>query len=899
MSLSNMPNIFTYFSKQFFVILFFGANFLSAQNETNNWYFGNGAGLNFGNGDVNVLEDGSMNTPAGCASISDDDGNLLFYTNGSTVWNKNHQIMQNGDGLAGDSSGIQTSIIIPKPNDASTYYIFTTREFDVTSPQIILKGVYYSEIKFTSQNPLGVIVSKNVKIANSSNSRIGAIHHPESNSVRLICMTYSYPDFAGTPNSSQLAFRIFNVNENGVDLNPIVRIINENLEVLGAMKISPNGEYLAVADTINQKIYFYKYDNDNVSFNLYITLPTTPAFGLFVDPYGIEFSQDSKIFYYSGSGYVVQFAFSEMGGPDPVDYYLMNVKNPASIQLGRNGKIYVVQENTNRIAVINAPEKKGIECNLDLEAIRYQNAKNKKGLPIFIASYLRNRIVSIEGECVGQALRFELDIYMQANSVQWDFGDGSFSSDLSPSHVFAIPGNYKVKAKVIMGSKEVTLYKSIEIYPLPQLVSNVVLSQCMVDNTSFPVFNLNNIKDFADDVNSDFTYSFYHSMADANNDNPIQNSEYYTSTLNHEEIFVKIVSSKGCVSFSNFFLDSYQSNTLQINDVFTCENSDGVLNNSEGKFNFDLKAIDVRSQLGIPQNFIIKFYTSLSDAQTKTNPLDRYFIGQITTIWIRIEDQNHNCFGISSFKAVVNSNLGPDIESQYIICDPTVQPAIVIDGGGNNSLWEWKGENGTIVSNQRYFQLTQSGNYSLTVFRMENGLQCSASKNFIVSTVIKPMIGNVKAQNGEIYISVIGNSSYQFSLDGINYYGSGDSYTFTNVTPGIYTVYIKDVNNCEKPINVKVHLIGAPDFFTPNDDGVNDFWKIVDLTEEFYSKVDIQIYDRYGKSLYNMSLDQNKIGWNGTFQNQKLPATDYWYRIILTDINKNEIIKKGHFSLKR
>ena len=157
-----------------------------SQNETNHWYFGKNAGIDFGNGDVAFLEDGSMITPAGCSSISDDEGNLMFYTNGQTVWNRNHQIMTNGEGLSGEIDGIQSAIIVPKPNDYSTYYVIYTRENTQTSPIYFLTGVYYSEIKFDTLNPLGYVTeNKDVRIAEvESTSRIAAIHHPESDTGR-------------------------------------------------------------------------------------------------------------------------------------------------------------------------------------------------------------------------------------------------------------------------------------------------------------------------------------------------------------------------------------------------------------------------------------------------------------------------------------------------------------------------------------------------------------------------------------------------------------------------------------------------------------------------------------------------------------------------------------------
>ena len=94
---------------------------LFAQKQAAHWYFGENAGLDFNSGSPIALTDGQMQTTEGCATISDYDGNLLFYTNGVTIWNKNHQIMVNGENLNGDFSSTNSAIIIPKPGDITIY----------------------------------------------------------------------------------------------------------------------------------------------------------------------------------------------------------------------------------------------------------------------------------------------------------------------------------------------------------------------------------------------------------------------------------------------------------------------------------------------------------------------------------------------------------------------------------------------------------------------------------------------------------------------------------------------------------------------------------------------------------------------------------------------------------
>jgi hypothetical protein len=96
-----------------------------AQPEESYWYFGENAGLHFHNGIVTPVT-GSLVTNEGCASASDPCGNLLFYTDGRTVWNKNHSQMPNGSRLDGHISSTQSALIVGQPHNSSIYYIFTS-----------------------------------------------------------------------------------------------------------------------------------------------------------------------------------------------------------------------------------------------------------------------------------------------------------------------------------------------------------------------------------------------------------------------------------------------------------------------------------------------------------------------------------------------------------------------------------------------------------------------------------------------------------------------------------------------------------------------------------------------------------------------------------------------------
>ncbi len=98
-----------------------------SQNQTSKWYFGSYAGLDFLTNPPTILLNSVINIPEGCATTSDVSGNLLFYTNGETIYNSSHNVMANGSALNGSCTPTQSSIILKQPGNNPNYYIFTVQ----------------------------------------------------------------------------------------------------------------------------------------------------------------------------------------------------------------------------------------------------------------------------------------------------------------------------------------------------------------------------------------------------------------------------------------------------------------------------------------------------------------------------------------------------------------------------------------------------------------------------------------------------------------------------------------------------------------------------------------------------------------------------------------------------
>jgi gliding motility-associated-like protein len=141
----------------------------------------------------------------------------------------------------------------------------------------------------------------------------------------------------------------------------------------------------------------------------------------------------------------------------------------------------------------------------------------------------------------------------------------------------------------------------------------------------------------------------------------------------------------------------------------------------------------------------------------------------------------------------------------------------------------------------------------------------------------------------------LGIGAYEFALNNSNGTYQDEPF-FENVPAGIHKIYVKDKNGCGFTV-LEVSVIGFPKFFTPNNDGINDTWRIPGANNDFYPSSNIYIFDRFGKII--TSLNPNEKGWDGTLNGKLLPSTDYWYSVELTDQQGNIRVKKGHFSLIR
>lgn len=139
-----------------------------------------------------------------------------------------------------------------------------------------------------------------------------------------------------------------------------------------------------------------------------------------------------------------------------------------------------------------------------------------------------------------------------------------------------------------------------------------------------------------------------------------------------------------------------------------------------------------------------------------------------------------------------------------------------------------------------------------------------------------------------------GIDNYEFNLNRFDEFG--DKTYFENLEPGIHSLYLRDKTNCGIS-KMDIAILGFPKFFTPNGDGQNDTWKVLGNDLGSIQISAIYVFDRFGKLVAD--VDVTGDGWNGFYNGERLPATDYWYLVKFIDQYGQDREKRGHFSLVR
>lgn len=489
-----------------------------AQKEAYNWFYGYGQGITWNH--TQTFEGIPIDAPntrvtlsgiptryepqnvrpemypiragEGCFSLSDESGKLLFYSDGMTIYNSNHEIMENGTNLSGNVSSAQSGIIIPYPNSRKKYVAVSIGVSGAGS-------LSYNILDIEANNGLGRLELPKKRLFTlppGAQTRdfvesITATKHANGIDFWIVSIQRS-----GT-NSKMVAWLL---TENGISSSPVTSAIPNislmnNLDFYGYLKISPNGKFFSFLLKKEKNFVWGEFDNSTGRFtNIhdYYSLRRTTF-----DCYGGEFSANNQYLYISSGTLsnkkVYAFDFFELLQLNtiPLRTYDLpeSVHTAGTLQLGPDYRMYMTMlvpsfNNARHSSLLYLFDTPNDPVNTKVYALENLSLRPDQGgggvfgtmlgLPSFVSSFFMEA-KGTSTICVGEEAIYTISTNAQRLEIDFDEGDAPIIINKVPElkHIFKKPGNYLIKirplnsAGIVIQEEVKTVYTTVYSCYLP------------------------------------------------------------------------------------------------------------------------------------------------------------------------------------------------------------------------------------------------------------------------------------------------------------------------------------------------------------------------------------------------------------------------------------------------
>jgi gliding motility-associated-like protein len=780
------------------IIIWFAQTLLYSQHQADNWFLGQWAGINFTTGDPVpfLVNQPPLSGFSEGAVISDSIGNILFYTNGQVIWNRNNVVMQNGDNLLPDiTAQTQPVVAFPKPGTSNQYYVFTNSKGDFPD------GIYYSIIDMTLDGGLGGVTSnKNIKLLASGNAaeKLSVLKMNSGDGYWLITRLFNDDRYA-----------TFTIDLNGVNQNPLYSstgIERGFYGIYGYMKLSLNKKFLVAGYNYGGspglpgpyasfEICSFDIVTGHVGF-LYLLNKYYPQFGFYLKPYGCEFSPDSKFLYLTFTSYdsvvfLNQYDMQYVSDSSAFINSAVQISDNCgwSLQLSNDGRIYSsipasdVVNFEYSMGIIKKPWEKGINCDYDPDGIYLLGRKPEWHSCNILLDYLYRFEWKADDYCQGSPVHFLPHFIPIPDSVKWSFGEfatGSSSTELSPTYTFKYPGIHEVSVDIWYptGRFEHTS-REVEIFPTPHpdLGSDLLICEGTQDTL------------YAN-CNADY-YTW--------NGNP--GISHYIVDDTGTFIVTATFLETGCSGSDTIHVGFYPPVTIDESSLVitptTCNGASGSITGlyALGSMPFTYRWYDLSEV----------YYGS--DIDVFGLPAGQF---QLT-----ITDGN-SCETISNVYTIEDAgNLQvPDVELTPPHCGRPDGQIVVHAYSPSGSVLQYSIDDGEMYQADSVFSGLTGAGYVIRVTDDNGCVGVYAANPVVLVDIPGPQVTQVNITNeidflGNGAVEIIANCSTPFifySIDGGLIYQSNNG-TFENLISGIYYVVIKDENDCDTTFVVEIQNI--------------------------------------------------------------------------------------------
>ncbi len=814
------------------------------------WAFGFHAGLDFRTSPPGSFVT-EIRTAEAAASVCNRSGNLLFYSDGSKVWNKNHKLMPNGADLTGFGNDFVTGtttqgiVIVPAPGDSNLYYLFSIGGTETRGSGLM----WYSMVDMRLNNGLGDIVpgKKAIGMDYGLTEKMVAVSGTDCNVWLLV-----------VPHRGE-QFKAYRIGLDGLDTIPVVSRIEKlsPMAIVGSMDVSPNGKKVF----LDTRLYDFNPDEGTVSNP--ITLPGQSC-------YAVCFSPDnSKL--YRAERVMEQFDISSNDSATIVRSRYRIADAVVNMRRSPDHKLYLNMNASSRMAIVHQPDAPGLSCQYDSMGVDLQpGTSGGLSMPNYIA-VAKDRYRSVQRQfydtifCAQESL-----LQASANTginYSWNTGDTTQQITITQSGVYWV--SYEINSVCTYDSYTDTFRVYFDTVPRLQTTYTAKELYCPGDTLIlYP----------AHSGGSDYSWN----TGSRANTMPASDTGMYWVDYGVDSI---------CTVNRDSFIVRYTKEKLRLKidlDTLVCtEEALDVKNVSDDHYHhFDwnmgngrqLSGRDIAFSYPEAGNYLITLYGTYRNVCIDSiKRLITVDVAETLPLWI---DRDSLCIG-QSIRAWTELN-------------PTTVRDVQWQFGADQFHTD-----GIALLEHAFHEKGVQPVTLLARFRACPDMLRTDS--VYVAPIPLLLLGPdtslcFAARTLTLYNHYGPNPGDQYT------WNTGDTSTAISITrPGFYRLQIRNADGCIATESIEIRkdcYTDIPNAFSPNGDGSNDYFFPQQQLSRGVLSLHLQIRNRWGQLLFE-SRERNGRGWDGRWAGQEQPAGVYLYQLTVKYSNGREEVLQGNVTLVR